>query len=79
MRQLLQQADPSVLLYGSLRLGNGQRYPVTVTHISSDRCQVQLHDMLPLGAVVQLDVPGRDPVNASVHWTVIGKTGLLFI
>ena len=66
-------------LHGTLRLGDGQRLSVTVTGISADRCQVAVSEMLPVDAVVRLDVPGREPVHASVHWSIVGKSGLLFV
>jgi hypothetical protein len=68
-----------ITLYGSIRVGDGRRIAVTVTEISSDRCKLDTPEMLPVGAVVWLDVPGRKPISASVHWSVIGKSGLRFL
>jgi hypothetical protein len=68
-----------ISLYGSIRSEDGRRITVTVTELSSDRCKLDSSEMLPVGAVVWLDVPGRKPISASVHWSMIGKSGLRFI
>jgi hypothetical protein len=68
-----------ISLYGSIRFGDGRRIADTVTVVSSDRCKLDSSEMLPVGAVVWLDVPGRKPISASVHWSMIGKSGLRFL
>jgi hypothetical protein len=66
-----------VYLCGSLSLHDGQTLPVTITDLSPDGCKVCA--ALTIGEVVQLDVPGRDTVRANVRWSILGKSGLLFI
>lgn len=71
-------ADP-VLLYGSLRLGDGQRLAVTITNVSPDGCKLDVSEMLPVGAVVELDVPDRMVMHANVRWSTQCRAGLQFV
>jgi hypothetical protein len=69
----------SVHLSGSLRFRNGQRHMVTITDVSPDGCKLFIGEMLPIGSVVLLDLPGQETVRASVRWSMVGKAGLLFL
>ena len=81
MRSILAHRSDSepVLLYGSLRLGTGQRLPVTITELLSDGCRVDVPELLPVGAIVRLDIPGRIPAQASVQWSTHDRAGLHFV
>jgi hypothetical protein len=35
--------------------------------------------LLPIGAVVELDIPGHQVVSASIGWSTLSTAGLRFI
>ena len=47
--------------------------------MSAQGCKVSAHYLLPIGAIVQLLVPGRDILPASIRWSMLGKAGLFFL
>jgi hypothetical protein len=47
--------------------------------MSAQGCKVSAHHLLPIGAIVQLLVPGRDMMPASIRWSMLGKAGLFFL
>lgn len=72
-------ASGPVFLYGSLRLGAGQRLPVTIIELCPDGCGLDVPELLPLGAIVRLEIPGRLPAQARVQWSTNDKAGLQFV
>lgn len=68
-----------VHLTGLLHLSDGRRVGVVVTDMSERGCKVSSHHLLPIGAIVQIAVPGREMMPASIRWSMLGKAGLLFL
>jgi hypothetical protein len=68
-----------VYLAGSVRLNDGKKLAVIITDLSSDGCKVQSRQMLPIGEIVELAVPGRVSLHASIRWSLAGETGLQYI
>jgi hypothetical protein len=68
-----------VYLCGSLGLRDGRSLFVTITDLSSEGCKIRSTQMLPIGEIVRLEVPGRDTVRASVRWSMSGEAGLRFV
>jgi hypothetical protein len=68
-----------VHLTGLLHLSDGRKIGVVVTDLSAQGCKVSAHYLLPIGAIVQLLVPGRDMMPASIRWSMLGKAGLFFL
>ena len=66
-------------LSGLLHLSDGRKVGVVVTDMSTHGCKVSAHHLLPIGAIVQLLVPGREMVSASIRWSMLGKAGLFFL
>lgn len=76
----IKRADrPPVHLPGLLHLADGRKVGVVVTDMSAEGCKVSAHYPLPIGAIVQLAVPGRDMMPASIRWSMLGKAGLFFL
>jgi hypothetical protein len=69
----------AVNLSGSVRFRDGARLPVTVTSLSQNGCKLQAAGLLPIGAVVDLDIPGHQLVSASIGWSTLSTAGLRFI
>jgi diguanylate cyclase (GGDEF)-like protein len=57
---------------------NGVTLPVKVRNISSGGALLETGRTLPLGAVVQLDLPGCGPLGAAVRWSDPRRIGLQF-
>lgn len=68
-----------VHLTGLIHLSDGRKIGVVVTDMSAKGCKVSAHHLLPIGAIVQLLVPGRDIMPASIRWSIFGKAGLYFL
>jgi len=66
-------------LSASVRFGDGKRVAATITDLSSDGCKISSRQMLPVGELVELMVPGRESFQASVRWSTVDKAGLKFI
>lgn len=72
-------AKRPVAEHGSIRLRDGRTLSVTITDLSSLGCKVQAGEMLPIGEIVDVNMVGRDTRKASIRWSVLDRTGLLFI
>lgn len=68
-----------VHLTGLLHLSDGRKIGVVVTDMSAQGCKVSAHHLLPIGAIVQLLMPGQDLMPASIRWSMLGKAGLFFL
>ena len=68
-----------VYLCGSLGLRDGRSLFVTLTDVSSEGCRIRTTQILPIGEVVRLEVPGRESVRASIRWSLSGEAGLRFV
>jgi hypothetical protein len=62
-----------------LVLAEGDRVPVTITNISSDGCQVEGADAIPIGDKVRIELAGNISADATVRWAVMGRAGLRFV
>jgi hypothetical protein len=62
-----------------LRLSSGRALPVTVIDTSDGGCKIRCLHTLPIGEIVQLEVPACQPSAASVRWTLPGSAGLRFV
>lgn len=65
---------PAILIFGE-----GQRMPVTITNISSDGCQVEGADAVPIGETVRIELAGNISAEATVRWAFMGRAGLRFV
>ena len=59
-------------------LPDGNKLPVTITNMSTDGCQVQCDQLLPIGETVELEADDRR-VAAHVRWSLPGSAGLRLI
>ena len=62
-----------------VRLSTGVTVPVRVSDTSEGGCVVRCLHALPVGAIVQLEVPACQPSAVNVRWSVGGKAGLKFV
>ncbi len=68
----------AVQIEAALRL-SGRELPVTIIDMSLRGCKIRCLHILPIGEVVQLEIPGFLPNLASVRWSLPGIAGLRFI
>lgn len=68
--------DP-VSVVASLALA-GRHYPVLITNVSEDGCQISCDETLPIGSAVSIRVE-LVTVAATVRWSFAGRTGLRFV
>lgn len=68
----------SVMIRAKLRL-NGRELSVTIVDVSEGGCKIRCLHILPIGEVVQLEMPAFQPNYASVRWSLPGMSGLRFI
>ena len=73
------RADAEPIIDGLLCLEDGQRLKVTITELDADACKLDVPEMLPVGAVVELDVPDRELAHACVRWSTHDRAGLQFV
>ena len=67
-----------VQITASVRLGTGRRLPVIIVDASDRGCKIRCLHPLPIGEVVQLEIPAFEPNLASVRWSIGGTAGLRF-
>jgi hypothetical protein len=58
---------------------SGLQLPVTIIDMSLGGCKIRCLHVLPIGEVVQLEIPAFLPNLASVRWSLPGIAGLRFI
>ena len=58
-----------------ITLSDGRGFPVTITNVSKDGCEVTCGAVLPIGATVCLGV-AAELITAQVRWCIDGKAGL---
>ncbi len=68
-----------VSIDGFVRLSAGRKIAVKIVDSSLWGCKVNCLHILPIGEVVQLEIPAAQPNLASVRWSLPGKAGLRFI
>lgn len=68
----------SVSIGATVRL-YGHAVPVTITDISQHGCKVWCLYALPIGEVVQLELPACQPQAADVRSSLSGRAALRFI
>lgn len=69
----------AVHIHGTIRTSSGQEVPVTVIDVSDSGCKVRCLRLLPIGDVVQLEIPAFGQKAASVRWWLPGRAGLRFL
>jgi hypothetical protein len=69
----------AVWIDASVRLSSGRKLPVTIVDSSEGGCKIRCLHILPIGEIVQLEIPGFHPNTASVRWSLLGRAGLRFI
>jgi len=52
---------------------------VTIIDMSEEGCKIRCLHILPIGQVVQLQIPAFQPSVATVRWSLPGVAGLKFI
>lgn len=57
----------------------GRELPVTIIDMSDKGCKLRCLHILPIGEVVQLEIPAFKPNLASVRWSLPGTAGLRFL
>jgi len=62
-----------------LVLAEGKRFPVTITNISADGCQIEGAEAIPIGETVRVELAGDIRADATVRWAVERRAGLRFI
>lgn len=60
-------------------MSTGQAVPVTVIDVSDKGCKVRCLRLLPVGDVVQIEIPAFGLKAASVRWWFPGRAGLSFL
>ena len=68
-----------VQISANVRLSVGRIVPVTIIDASERGCKVRCLHALPIGEIVQLEIPAFQPNPASVRWSLAGKAGLRFV
>lgn len=68
-----------VSIDASVRLSSGRTLPVTIVDSSDGGCKIRCLHVLPIGQIVQLEIPGFHPNTASIRWALPGRAGLRFI
>lgn len=68
----------AVRISAALRL-HGRELPVTIVDMSEAGCKIRCFHILPIGEVVQIEIPAFQPNPASVRWSLPGIAGLRFI
>ena len=58
-----------------ITLLDGRVFPVTITNVSKEGCEISCAEVLPIGAPVYLGV-AAELIKAQVRWCVNGKAGL---
>lgn len=76
---LPRQARTAVHIPGIVRMSTGQAVPVTVIDVSDKGCKVRCLRLLPVGDVVQIEIPAFGLKAASVRWWFPGRAGLSFL
>lgn len=67
-----------VMIKAALRV-TGRELPVTIIDMSEGGCKVRCLHMLPIGEVLELQIPAFQPNAAMVRWSLPGLAGLRFI
>lgn len=62
-----------------IRLTTGRSLPVTIIDTSRGGCKVRCPEILPIGELVQLEIPAVQPNPASIRWSCAGSAGLRFV
>ena len=57
----------------------GRELPVTIIDMSERGWKIRCLHMLPIGEVVQLEIPAFQPNAATIRWSLPGLAGLRFI
>jgi hypothetical protein len=47
--------------------------------VNQTGCKLRCLQMLPIGQIVQLEIPAFQPNSASVRWSLPGRAGLQFV
>ena len=68
----------AVQIRATLRL-DGREVPVTIIDVSNHGCKIRCLHILPVGEIVQLEMPSFQSNPASVRWSLPGMSGLRFI
>ena len=69
----------SVHVEATVFLTTGQAVPVTIIDLSDSGCKVRCLHALPIGEIVQIEIPAFQPNAASVRWSIPGRAGLQFV
>lgn len=69
----------AVYIPGMVRMSTGQAVPVTVIDVSETGCKVRCLRLLPIGHIVQIEIPAFGQKAASVQWWFPGRAGLRFV
>lgn len=76
---LPRQVRTAVHIPGVVRTSTGQAVPVTVIDVSETGCKVRCLRVLPVGHIVQIEIPAFGQKAASVRWWFPGRAGLSFV
>jgi hypothetical protein len=57
----------------------GRKLPVTIVDMSGRGCKIRCFHILPIGEVVELEIPAFQPNIATIRWSLPGLAGLRFI
>lgn len=66
-------------IQATVHLITGRKVPVTIVDKSQGGCTVSCLHPLPVGEVVQLEIPACMPCIVNIRWSVDGKSGLAFV
>ena len=72
------ERDP-VSVGATVHLSSGRGIAVTIVDVSAGGCKLRGFHALPIGEIVQLEIPAAQPQAASVRWVVGGLAGLRFV
>lgn len=59
-------------------LPDGTRWTVIITNISSEGCQLETPEPLPIGKTVRIELAGDISADANVRWSIDRRAGLRF-
>ena len=72
------ERDP-VSIDATVHLSSGRKIAVTIVDGSAGGCKIRCLRALPIGEIVQLEIPAAQLQPASVRWVVGGMAGLRFV
>jgi PilZ domain len=76
---IVRSARRNVSLTGAATRADGNSMRILVSDLSYQGCKIYSQNLLDVGEVLKVTVPGFGAINAQVRWTADEKAGLSFL